>query len=42
MTNLHAYILSRVLNKEFQTISEIVNKVQALLSNKQDNSYQKI
>ena len=42
MTNLHAYILSRVLNKEFQTISEIANKVQALLSNKQDNSYQKI
>lgn len=39
--NLHAYILSRVLTQEFQTISEITNKVQALLSNKRENSYQK-
>lgn len=39
ITNLHAYILSRVLNQEFQSISEIIIKVQTLLSNNQENSY---
>lgn len=42
ITNLHAYILHRVLNQEFQTISEIVVKVQSLLSKNQENSYHKI
>jgi hypothetical protein len=42
ITNLHAYILSRVLNQEFQSISEIIIKVQTLLSNNQENSYHKI
>lgn len=38
LTNLHAYILSRVLTQEFQTVLELVLKVQGLLSNKQENS----
>lgn len=42
LTNLHAYILSRVLTQEFQTISELVLKVQGLLSKNQENSYNKI
>lgn len=42
ITNLHAYILSRVLNQEFQSISEVIEKVQTLLSNNQENSYHKI
>lgn len=42
ITKLHAYILSRVLNKEFQPLSEIIIKVQALLLKNQENSYNKI
>lgn len=42
LTNLHAYIVSNVLTKEYQHISDIIVKVQKLLKESDSNSIEKI